>query len=48
MTATTRACALCGILFALVLRSGEPDTERDRFCPDCLTLPEPRCEDQPA
>ena len=31
MTATRRVCALCGTLFALVLPSDEPETERDRM-----------------
>jgi hypothetical protein len=47
-SATRRVCALCGCLFALVLPPGEPETERDRFCPECLGLPEPPREDQPA
>jgi hypothetical protein len=47
-SATRRVCALCGRMFALVLPPGEPETERDRFCPDCLALPEPPQEDPSA
>ena len=48
MTATRRVCALCGTLFALVLSPSGPETDQDRFCPECLGLPEPPSEDQPA
>jgi hypothetical protein len=39
--AERRICGLCGRAFALVMDPGEEETEHDRLCPDCLTLPPP-------
>lgn len=39
--AIRRICGLCGRPFALVLPPGEPETERDKLCPECLELPKP-------
>ena len=45
-----RICGLCGRAFALVKPPDEDETERDKLCPACLTLPPaPQgADDQPA
>jgi hypothetical protein len=39
--AKRRICGLCGRAFALVLPPGEEETERDKLCAVCLSLPKP-------
>jgi len=39
--AQRRICALCGRAFAIGVPPGEPETNRDRLCPECLALPAP-------
>ncbi len=34
-------CALCGILFALLIPPDVEETDRDKLCPNCLRLPAP-------
>ena len=39
--AQRRICGLCGRAFAIVLPPDEPETESDKLCPECVTLPAP-------
>jgi hypothetical protein len=32
-------CGLCGRVFVVVAPPGEPETERDKLCPECAMLP---------
>jgi hypothetical protein len=45
-----RICGLCGRAFAIVRPPDEEETERDKLCPACVTLPPgPQgADDQPA
>jgi len=39
--AQRRICGLCGRALAIVLPPDEPETERDKLCQECATLPAP-------
>jgi hypothetical protein len=43
MTSVTRpchhVCGLCGRAFVIVAPPDEPETERDKLCPECAMLP---------
>jgi hypothetical protein len=41
MTARTfrRVCGLCGQPFAILIRDGDQETERDKLCGVCAMLP---------
>jgi hypothetical protein len=41
VTTHRRVCGLCGRAFAIYIPPGDHETERDKLCGECATLPKP-------